>query len=185
MPSPPSPSDCYATAADMVYRFDKRVIGDLLSDDDTRVVEADFAQNATLHAALTDATQMINAAIRVGGNYTYTELYNLYTDGQAGTTRSKYAWSLLTRLCCNLALANLKARRGYSQSEIMSQIPFYRETLDFLEMLRKGERILDLDDNMDAGKPTTQAQISSSINYLSQASRRLYGNSANQTNWGE
>lgn len=176
MPLPPSPADCYATSADLAERFDVRRIGDLLTDDDTRVASGDFATNQNLYTALLDATQQINSAIRKGNRYTRAEIYALYT---SGSTQDNFARQLLTKWCCVLGFAYLVARRGYNHQEIMSQVPFYAEAKDFLEQLANGERVLDTEAAADAGRTTYTAQFSSNNNMLTDAASRLLGPRAN------
>jgi len=172
----PRAADCYATSDDLAARFDVRRIGDLLSDDDTRVAAGSFSSNANLYTALTDATQQINSAIRKGNRYTRAEIYALYT---STNTQDNYARQLLTKWCCVLAFAYLVARRGYNHSEIMSQVPFYGEAKEFLDQLASGERILDTSAAADAGRTTYTAQFSSNNNMLTDAASRLLGPRAN------
>ena len=46
----------YATAADLIARFDWRIIGDLASDSGTQVTEGALANKSKVTAALNDAS---------------------------------------------------------------------------------------------------------------------------------
>jgi phage gp36-like protein len=131
----------YANGNDLIARFDARIVGDLLADDDTRVAAGSIPANANALAALDDASSMINSACQVGQRYTQAQLAAL-----SGTDAK-----LLVRLACDLAFIYLCQRRGIKPA--MYEETFERST-DMLEKLRNGEAIFAVPANIEAGTPT-------------------------------
>lgn len=154
----------FADSSDMVNRFDERKIGELLDDTDNRVAAVDFSSNGKMTAALDDATAEIKSAIMRGNRYTDADLALLSAADTA----------ILKRICCVFAYAFLVARRGYNASELKTQVPFYKEYKDYLELLAGGERILNLETAKVAGQTTT-AVIGKNISMLS-GNVRIFGN---------
>lgn len=122
----------YATASDLLTRYDSRRVGDLVSDSGAR--DANPAASPVLAACLDDASGMIDLACMVGGRYTPTTL-------AAMTGNSSKA---LVRLACDLAYGLLVARRGYSSTDQKTMAPQYDQAQNTLELLRKGERVFDI-----------------------------------------
>jgi phage gp36-like protein len=120
----------YATGADMLQRYDARLLGDLVSDDGTQVSVANLPTNGNLVALLTDAQAAIDAALFVGNRYTVAQL----------TTLSTTAQSFLRRLNCDLCLIYLKRRRGVFNSEKDGDL--LKECDARIKGLRDGEDLL-------------------------------------------
>lgn len=127
----------YASAADLVNRYDARIIGDVIGDADQRVTEANLASNAKVQAALEDATGQIKSAATVANKYTEDSLQTL-ADAQD---------PLLVRMTCDLAMGYLLNRRHLSTEPYEA----VRRAEDWLALLRLGERVLNLQENKDAG----------------------------------
>jgi phage gp36-like protein len=132
----------YATADDLVARYDERTIRDLLSDDGTPVTER-LTSHTRLTSLLEAASGRVEAASLNAKMYTAVQLAAL-TGNSLG---------LLKDIVCDLAMIRLIMRRPEKFSS--EQIKDMREAAEgYLEQLRKGERLFAIDANIDAGLPT-------------------------------
>lgn len=131
----------YASSSDLAARFDERTIKDLASD--TGAPVTDISTSGRVTAALDDASGRVDSAMLVGGMYS--------TDQLAALTGNSLA--MLKRITCELAMVYLvEARPGRYASD---QLEKQKETCeDFLDRLRKGERLFNVQAAIDAGKPT-------------------------------
>jgi phage gp36-like protein len=127
-----------ATVADLKARYDVRRLADLSSDTGVRMSPSDIDGSNTILQCLVDATAMILSAVRVSNRYTTADLY-----GDSSTTPDTPGSSMAVRLCCDLAFGLLTARRGYSAKELESMAPLFLSAQQQLELLRRGDRILD------------------------------------------
>lgn len=134
----------YATGDDFLKRYDARLIGDLVSDEGTKVPAADLPTNAVLLAALTDASAAIDAAVSVGNRYTPAQMANL-SDTAAGFVR---------RLVCDLALIYIKRRRGRFDAD--KDAALLKEVNASIDSLRKGDDLLLLADQTQAAASTVE-----------------------------
>lgn len=143
----------YASAADMVVRYDVRTLGDLLTDDGLRQTPAQVAASATLASLLSDASGEIDAALRVGQRYTAANL--------AALTGNSLA--LLKRITCQIAMRMIWERRPYlNEMQEVAREDSQDKSRRMLEKLRKGEAIFDIADVPDAGLPShDQPQLAS------------------------
>ncbi len=130
----------YASPGDLVDRYDERTISELLSDTEEPV--ADITSNDKLLAILAGASGRVDAALLVSGNYTTDELTSLTGNSLA----------LLKDIVCDLAMGRLLRRRpekiGADSIAAASQ-----DAEDYLDRLRKGERLFDVGSHVDAGQP--------------------------------
>lgn len=167
----------YATVADLMARFDARLLGDLASDNATPVVPADLPTNANLLAALADASSDIDAAVRVG---------NRYTPAQMAALNASSA-QLLIRLACDQAIIFLKRRRGKLGEK---EKDFAQEVAARMKALRDGENYLMLATQTEAaasvqelagpclipiGSKPLQTMVECTQNYYPQTGRRRPG----------
>lgn len=129
----------YATADDLLTRYDSRRVADLVSDTGARSVYPN--SSPVVAVVLEDASGMIDAACRVAKRYTTADLNSL-----TGSTKS-----LLVRLTCDLAFGLLVARRGYSAQDQKVMAPQTEAANALLEQLRTGERIFDDAEVANAG----------------------------------
>lgn len=97
----------YATPAEFLQRFDARIFGDVVSDEDTPVTPQQLLDDPNLQAALDDASGDIEAACLVGERYT--------PDDLAGLTGNSLFH--LKRICCDIAAAYLLRRRPSDNPE--------------------------------------------------------------------
>jgi phage gp36-like protein len=132
----------YATASDMIKRFDSRVVGDLVADNGTSVDEDDLASNAKLTAALSSASGQLNAAVLQGERYTVADLTGLTGDGS----------EFLKQITCELAFGLLWQRKPYADDNLARKEATERMS-DWLHRLRGGEWVFDVNENKEAGRP--------------------------------
>jgi phage gp36-like protein len=134
----------YATAQQLVDRFDVNLIGDLCTDTNTRVGLSAILTNTRVAACLDDSAAEINRAARQGDRYSAADLAALASNGDTS----------LIRLNSELALGMLYEARGIGIPEgHYRTISRARTTL---ESLRSGEQILGVAENIDAGIPSSQ-----------------------------
>lgn len=133
----------YAAPSDLIVRFDVRTIQDLASDTGTEVDADDLPTDTNVLAALSDASGRMDAAVLVGKLYTTTQLEALTGNSLA----------LLKRICCELAMAFLIQRRPerYGAETLKAARDASEE---YLDRLRNGERLFDIEAAKDAGLPT-------------------------------
>jgi phage gp36-like protein len=130
----------YATGSDIASRYDVRLLGDLCTDGGDRISDlATLIVHPNVVQALEDASGMINSAALVGHRYNATDLQDMTGEGAA----------FLKRITCDLAFAFLRQRRGYD----LDQYPTVQESFRFLDRLRLGERVFDIEANETAGNP--------------------------------
>jgi hypothetical protein len=133
----------YATPSDLTTYFDASVIADLARDDGQ---PAPDLSNTTTEPAiinsLSAASGQINAAVLVAAIYSVTDLGNLTGDDK----------QLLTEICCTLAMAKLIRRRPEKYGSEAYQA-FVKDSEEYLDRLRKGERLFNLPAPIDAGLP--------------------------------
>jgi hypothetical protein len=91
-----------------------------------------------LQAALDDGTGLIYAALFVAYKYTRQDIANLPVE----------SLNLLKRINCDLAIVYLCQRRGYDYSD---KFPMVELSLETIQQLRNGERVLDLAAQEKAG----------------------------------
>jgi phage gp36-like protein len=137
-----------ATRAEMIKRFDVRMLGDLVGDAGVRVSHADLVTDANLQAAIDDAWGEIIGALMMSQRYTQTDI-----DALAGESKQ-----YLIRLNCLIALGNLWERRPWSDDDqrahAVDRADRARKELD---ELRTGKKVLNIEAAKDAGLPEARA----------------------------
>lgn len=130
----------YATPSDLLTRKDARTIKALASDTGADIADPDTDPN--LLQALEDASGEVDSAVLVAKIYSTAELATLTGNSLA----------LLKRITCEVAMAFLFARRPKYDED------GYDKALErcnkWLDRLRKGERVFDLEPQQDAGLPS-------------------------------
>lgn len=130
----------FATPTDFLNRYDVRTVGDICSDDGTRVTESALATNDKLTTALNTATGQILAAVLQGERYTAADL--------AAMTGESAAY--LTDLTCRIAFWLLWQRKPYTDDQQRMEA---KERADqALELLRTGAHVFDITANKEAGR---------------------------------
>ncbi len=147
----------FATTADMLRRYDTRLLGDLVGDAGVRVSPSELTDDDNLITALNDAAGEIMSALLMGERYSEDDLNNLTGNSQ----------SYLLRMNCCLALCNLYERRPWSED------PRRQRAIDNadcmrkeLESLRTGKTVLDTDGAKGAGLPTGRTPALQVVNQL-------------------
>ena len=144
----------YATGSQLLERYDARILGDLVADDNTQIAAAALPANANIVAALEDASGDIDAALLVGRRYS--------PDDLSGLTGN--AAKHLIRITCDIAVSYLLRRRVQQDPERAGAQMQLAETP--LDSLRNGINVFGLDPQMDAGKPTTTGPSTPDYNNL-------------------
>ena len=157
---------------DMVARYDRRRLADLVADSGARVDPATVKDDDNLEIAIGDAIEMLKSALRVAGRYTADDL-RLYPPPNANDEGKP----LVKRIVCDLAFGLLNSRRGYAADEMARLAPRYFEALQQLQQLRDGDRILDSDTHAAAGLPASEPfrPLGSATPSLLSDSRRYFG----------
>lgn len=138
----------YATAANILARYDSRRIAELNSDSGSPVTPTDPLSFSTpVGVAILDASSVLDAALQSGKRYSKTALTALIAD----TDETKGA--IIRQVTCDLAYANLITRRGLPSEEIDRLVPRYKASLEWVEQLRNGNAVLDITANLAAGLP--------------------------------
>jgi len=133
----------HATAADLIVRFDQNTIGDLLSDTGTPVAVAQFATNPKLVALLLASSGRLEAACLISKMYSVADL-----DGLTGNSLA-----LKKSIVCDDVMSRLMGRRPEKFGR--DYVKAIRDEVElYITMLRKGERIFDVETVEAAGLPT-------------------------------
>ena len=138
----------YATAQNLLDRYDKSIINDLVSDEGTRLSYSDLLVDTKLLAALDDASGEVDAALLVGGRYSATDLSGL--TGNALAT--------LVRITCEIAIGFLYNRRPMFRVEDADR--WAERTRAHIDRLRTGENVFNIAANITAGNPTLDGPTS-------------------------
>lgn len=154
------------TPAILIDFFDETIVADLVSDDGLPVPDLDT--DAKLLRILDAAEGRLESACTVASIYTPSELAAL-----TGTSLA-----LAQEIIAGLAMAALLRRRGTAKySEIADRVKEYE---DFLDRLRKGERIFGgSDDAIDAGLPEVDGPtvaVYERLNLLPDRTQHFYPN---------
>jgi phage gp36-like protein len=130
----------YASATDLIARFDEGVVADLCGDNG--VPAADLSSNTKLSTALSDASGDINSAVMVSDLYTADDLADLTGDDLA----------FLKRLTCDLAMGYLMGRRPekYAEGAVKN---LTEQARTHLEQIRQGVHLFNIEATKSAGQP--------------------------------
>lgn len=127
----------FATAAELLQRYDYRVIGQLISDTGTAENAASILANPITTQMLEDASGMIVLYAVKGGRYSEADLSALTGNGAAA----------LQRLTCDLAIYNFVLRRGLPVDEY----PQIERAFELLTLIGEGQVIFPIIENIEAG----------------------------------
>jgi hypothetical protein len=138
----------YCTVAQFIKNYDNRRIRELLSDSGTPVAQSDLASNTTLAQLLSEASELVQAAVSVRKKYTHAELLAMSASATHGF--------LLRRLTADLAYGLLVARRGTPAADLARIAPQWTWAQGVLADLRLGEMVFPLESDEshpEAGLP--------------------------------
>lgn len=144
----------YATPADLIARKSPSTIAALVSDTDEESSEAELATDAKVLAALASASGAVEAALLQGGRYSVVDL----------TALSANASAYLKQMVCDIAMAYLFARKPLHRQEDYKAALELQDT--YLERLRIGKNVFNIDANIDAGTPSYSAPTVAGIENL-------------------
>lgn len=168
----------YCNAAECLTFVDWRLVGDLCSDDDTRVPLADLKGTAptygdadvNLYAALLAASGELEASCLVGRRYAPSDLSAL-TGASA---------QYLKKIVAYLALGGLRHRRGIFDD---SEHPQVKEAREAVQKLEDGNDIFSFAETAQAGLPKSvfrNFDDDRRLNLMSSIARRVFGTRSNQ-----
>ena len=133
----------YATPADLIERFDARIIASVVLDDGSTENVALLPANTKVLNALSEASGDINTAILKGDRYQVSDLEALTGDDKQS----------LVGLCCVMAFLKLMRRRMYAADEQKKYAEMIRERDEMLKLLRDGSAVFNIQAAHEAGLP--------------------------------
>lgn len=143
----------YASYQDFTDRFDERTLEDLSTD--TGNVPDDAGNERSICAALLTGSGRVDAAVLVGKIYSVADL-----DALTGNSLA-----LLKDITCMIAMSIMLRRRpGAYDAEFVKMM--MEDAEKYLDQLRKGERLFNVDDVVGAGNPTIDGPSSTDYNRL-------------------
>lgn len=151
----------YATADDLLARNDRNVVAQLCGDDGHQVPDEDLAADPNLLAAIADASGDVEAALLVGERYSVADL-----EGLTGNSLAK-----LKRIVCTMAMAYLLERRPIVHVANAQQLMERAE--QYLEQLRTGQRIFNVEDDLAKQTPTVNGPTSVKLRELNMVTERM------------
>ena len=143
----------FATAQDMIDRYDSKTLGDLATDSGATVSEPDLLNNSKMTAALAGGAGDLISAVLRGERYTRANLDALTGDSLA----------YLLDINCAFAFWRLWKRKPYNWGMDDRRRAALEDYTEALAMLDSGARIFDIDTARESGRPDietiTQAEI--------------------------
>lgn len=166
----------YLSAAEFLKRADARTVGDLCSDNGTRVSVGSLSSDPNLAAALLDASGLLEMSCLRGGRYHPTDLAALTGAGQAA----------LYRLLARMTICCLHERRPDME---MKQPWIVEDVQKQLERIENGETIFSFLETEEVGVPTNRVETSQNVearNGTTFIAGRLFGRRSNRMRgpWG-
>jgi hypothetical protein len=137
-----STSTGYCTPQEMLIRYDRRLIGMLVSDSGTPVTTG-LETDPVLLTMLRQASGEVESACLRGRRYSKEDLDDIYQSDTA-------AKDFLVWLVASIALYRLWQRRGDPSINIGD----FNQALAYLEMLEQGKRIFPTSEHARAGTHT-------------------------------
>lgn len=133
----------FAAGTDIVLVVDRRDLAGLCTDDDAAPVNpATVETNAKVLDALEGASEIIVSAAVIANKYRREDLQDLADSGNA----------FIKRLTCWIAHGELLGGRGIQREQIP---PYVKRAESWVDDLRDGKRIFDLEANRDKGNVQT------------------------------
>lgn len=154
-PKPVSSLAPYASAFDLLVRYDYTTVGDLLVDgrnatkpDASILVNPLTPEGARLKALLMKASGYVESAALMGKRYLPGDLECLISiDPMTGNPRGGNMAELLKGLVCDLAMWELYKRRPNPDAQLPAA---YREAQQWLSALEDGTTLFGIERNIDA-----------------------------------
>lgn len=123
----------FVTNTEFLIRYDGRWVGKNLNDDGTAATISQMqnessAPGLVLKSLISEASELLMGAAAVGARYSEADLRT-------------YGGSLLTRIVSDLTVGLILKRRARALTDQDALSQSYNEALQYLEQLRRGERI--------------------------------------------
>lgn len=131
----------YATAIDLVARYDVDLIRDLATDREN-VTRSEIVTDNRVSVALQDASGEVEVALLAGGRYSVEQLQSL-----EGNSRNH-----LKQIVCGLAMAALHSRRPESADKQFIDA-LSEKSREAIRALKRGENIFGLPEILSASTP--------------------------------
>jgi hypothetical protein len=161
----------------MLVRYDARVIGALVMDDNTIKDPVSLLTDPTLLTLLTENSGKLEATIFGGGRYTPLDLATILANPPPNTQIE-----LLCGMVADMTIVRLYGRRV---NMMMPRIPMVEETQGFLRAFAEGVNVFGLQDQIDAGREEDQVENLQDVinrNDPSWQARRYFGRRAKWVN---
>jgi hypothetical protein len=137
----------YCTPTRMLQAYDVRTLGDLLQDGDQRMTPLDVQNSPILYVLLQEASGWFESAIIVGSKYSVQAVQQVMAENGNGA-------SFISGLIAGIAMWMCFDRRPEKASKY--ELPAKAQlAMEMLDRLRLGERILPLQENANAGLPSS------------------------------
>lgn len=169
-----------ATVTQLKQAFDVNQLRQLASDIETPLTESQLDTSDVVEKALKGASAEVLVLARQGRRYSKDDLENLVAlttvipNEDGVKTGEDAGGQLLIEIVCKLAYARLLQRRGYDNEGIQAKVPGYSDAMHWLDLLRTGEAVFDLDDNTRAGMSGHTQVKSVTRNRPSDQARRYF-----------
>lgn len=170
MPTAVSSVAPYCTIQEFLDRYDAALVAQLLSDDCLHLSPGQLAESPRLTELLEDASGWVESACLTAGKYEAVDLAALNGNSK----------KFLARIVADLAFGMLRQRRGGYEDQ---SLPQFTQALETLNRLRAGERVFALQENMNAGNPTSKLLTERDIertNLMTFQAARFFGIRANR-----
>ncbi len=129
----------FGTGSDLIQRFDVRLIGDLVTDAGETLPADQVASHPNVAAALGDASGEMVVALLTGGRYTEAQL----------TALTGYSAAHRTRVCCDIAMANLIKRRPMTMPDRSEE--YAKQAREHLKALAAGQNLFGIQEVIESG----------------------------------
>lgn len=141
----------WADASDMVLRYDVRSLSNLISDSGSR--DTDFANNSRLTALLSTSTGYMKSQFLRSKMYTTAQL-----DALTGESLE-----LRKDICCSLTWWYLWRSKPWLEHTSEAQRASKEDAEAYMELLKSGGAIFDIDSTVEAGIPKVTAVPSRTV----------------------
>lgn len=146
-PAGPNDPPSFCTPTQLLSRYDYRWIANQIYDNGTAATQAQVLNSPIIAEFIQDASEMVLAAATIGERYSRGDL-------------ECYGGCLLVRITCGLVLGLILKRRARGSKDEEALTTDYNESLQYLEQLRRAERIFfNVPGVVEAGVPATAPMV--------------------------
>ncbi len=140
----------YATVAQLLPFIDLRILGQLASDDGTKITPANLATNTTLLILIQAASGQLDSAVAIGQRYTPADIQALVVPVPGRPDLTSNAQMFVFKIIAGLLIGEAYSRR-IDKTEPPPQNVWAE---DMLERLRNGAAIFPTNEAVAASLPT-------------------------------